>query len=193
MAVLVAALVLVGMGVIVFGNVGEDSAGTSADGTAAGGRPNDCGRAHQPAPSLVRADEGRYAVALPRGWDGEARGSVVELWDKRGRARLAVGLAPTGGLTSALGDLRSNLRRSYRGLQVTGQDQLEVGGCPARAIAGRALNEAGVRLSFEGMVVAGPENNYALAGFVVRGAERALARDLDRAMHSIRAHAPGGK
>jgi hypothetical protein len=132
-------------------------------------------------------------VALPRGWDGEARGSVVELWDKRGRARLAVGLAPTGGLTSALGDLRSNLRRSYRGLQVTGQDQLEVGGCPARAIAGRALNEAGVRLSFEGMVVAGPENNYALAGFVVRGAERALARDLDRAMHSIRAHAPGGK
>jgi hypothetical protein len=37
MAVLVAALVLVGMGVIVFGNVGEDSAGTRADGTAAGG------------------------------------------------------------------------------------------------------------------------------------------------------------
>jgi hypothetical protein len=191
MAVLVAALVLVGMGVLLFGNVGEDSAGTGGNRAAATGRPNDCGRVHQSAPSQVRADEGRYTVALPQGWDGEARGSVVTLWDKRGRGRLAVGLAPTGALTSALDDLRSNLWRSYRELRVTRRGQLEVGGCPARAIAGRALNEAGVRLSFEGMVVAGPENNYALAGFVVRGAERALGRDLDRAMRSIRSHAPG--
>jgi hypothetical protein len=101
-------------------------------------------------------------------------------------------LAPTGALTSALDDLRSNLRRSYRGLHVTGRDQLEVGGCPARAIAGRALNDAGVRLSFEGMVVAGPENNYALAGFVVRGTEARLSDDLSRAMRSIRSHSPGG-
>jgi hypothetical protein len=41
------------------------------------------------------------------------------------------------------------------------------------------------------MVVAGPENNYALAGFVVRGAERRLADDLNRAMRSIRSPAPG--
>jgi hypothetical protein len=192
MAVLVTALVLVGMGVIVFGDLGEDSVRTGGNGTAARGRQNECGRAHQSPPSQVRAAEGRYVVALPQGWNGSSRGSVVELWDKGGRARLAVGLAPTGALTSALGDLRSRLVRSYRGLHVTGRDQLEVGGCPARAIAGRALNEAGVRLSFEGMVVAGPENNYALAGFVVRGAERRLAGDLSRAMRSLRSHAPGG-
>ncbi len=194
MAVFVTALVLVGMGVIVFGDLGEDSVRTGEDGTTATGPDNEraCGRAHEPPPSQVRADEGRFAVALPQGWDGSSRGSVVELWDKGGRARLAVGLAPTGALTSALGDLRSRLVRSYRGLHVTGRDQLEVGGCPARAIAGRALNEAGVRLSFEGMVVAGPENNYALAGFVVRGAERRLAGDLSRAMRSLRSHAPAG-
>jgi hypothetical protein len=217
MAVFATALVLVGMGVIVFGDVGGESTETRGD-RVAGTRSNDepegssrnepegssrnepegssrnepegCGRAHEPSSPRVRADEGLYAVAVPQGWEGSARGSVVTLSDKRGRARLAVGLAPAGDLTSALDDLRSNLGRSYRGLHVTGLSQLEVGGCPARSIVGRALTQDGVRLSFEGMVVAGPENNYALAGFVVRGAERRLGDDLNRAMRSL--HAPGG-
>jgi hypothetical protein len=193
MAILLAALLLVGMGVLVFGDVGEESIRTGGDG--AGGLRADneldgCGRAPEPPTSQVRADEGRYAVEVPQGWDGAARGSVVTLWDRGGRARLAVGLAPAGGLTSALDDLRSNLGRSYRGLHVTGLSQLEVGGCPAQSIVGRALNRDGVRLSFEGMVVAGPENNYALAGFVVRGAER--SDDLNRAIRSIRSPAPEG-
>jgi hypothetical protein len=195
MAVLLAALVLVGMGVIMFGDLGEDSAGTSGDRAAGTGSDNEldgCGRAHEPPPSVVRADEGRYAVAVPQGWDGRSRGSVVKLWDRGGRARLAVGVAPGGGLTAVLDDLRSNLGRSYRRVQVTGRDQLEVGGCRARSIAGRALNRDGVLLSFKGMVVAGPENTYALAGFVVRGAERRLADDLNRAMRSIHSPAPGG-
>jgi hypothetical protein len=94
-------------------------------------------------------------------------------------------------LTSALVDLRSNLGRAYPRLHVTRTDQLQVGGCRARSIAGRVLNRDGLRLSFKGMVVAGPENNYALAGFVVRGAERRLSDDLNRAMRSISAPAPG--
>ena len=189
MAILLAALVLTGIGVIVFGDLGEGS-GTSSDLAARSGEPNDCGSAHQAA-SQIRADGGRYAVAVPQGWDGRARGSVVKLWDRASQARLAVGLAPSGPLTSALVDLRSNLGRAYRGVHVTRQDQLEVGGCPARSIAGRVLNRNGLRLSFRGMVVAGPENNYALAGFLVRGAERRLSDDLNRAMRSISAHAPG--
>ena len=42
------------------------------------------------------------------------------------------------------------------------------------------------------MVVARPENNYALTGFVVRGTERRLSVELNRAMRSISAHAPAG-
>src|SRR5919106_4142103 len=190
MAVLLAALVLTGMGVIVFGDLGEDP-GTRGDLAAQSqDEPNGCGSAHDAA-AQIRADAGRYAVAIPQGWDGRARGSVVKLWDKASRARLEVGLAPSGTLTSALLDLRSSLHRAYRGLRVTRRNRLEVGGCPARSIAGRALNRDGLRLSFRGMVVAGPENNYALAGFVVRGAERWLSDDLNRAMRSIRAYAPG--
>ena len=190
MAVLLAALVLTGMGVIVFGDLGKDP-GTRGDLAAQSqDEPNECGSAHDAA-SQIRADAGRYAVAVPQGWDGRARGSVVKLWDKASRARLAVGLAPSGSLTSALVDLRSSLGRAYRRLHVTRTDQLEVGGCPARSIAGRVLNRNGLSLSFRGMVVAGPENNYALAGFVVRGAEGRLSDDLNRAMRSISAHAPG--
>ena len=190
MAILLAALVLTGIGVIVFGDLGEDP-GTRGDLAAQSqDEPNGCGSAHDAA-AQIRTDAGRYAVAVPQGWDGRARGSVVKLWDKASRARLAVGLAPSGPLTSALVDLRSSLGRAYRRLHVTRTDQVEVGGCRARSIAGRVLNRNGLRLSFRGMVVAGPENNYALAGFVVRGAERRLSDDLNRAMRSISAHAPG--
>jgi hypothetical protein len=196
MLLLVALLLAVGLASILFGGEGEDFAGTGGDGGATATGPHNereaCGRAHRPPPSHVRADEGRYAVAIPQGWDGRARGSVVKLWDKASRARLAVGLAPSGTLTSALLDLRSSLHRAYRGLRVTRRNRLEVGGCPARSIAGRVLNRNGLRLSFKGLVVAGPENNYALAGFVVRGAERRISNDLTRAMRSISAHAPAG-
>jgi hypothetical protein len=191
MAVLLAALVLTGMGVIVFGDLGEES-GTRGDLAARSqDEPDGCGSAHESA-SQIRADAGRYTVAVPQGWDWQARGSVVKLWDKASQVRLAVGLAPSGPLTSALVDLRSSLGRAYRGVHVTRRDQLEVGGCRARSIAGRVLNRDGLRLSFKGMVVAGPENNYALAGFVVRGAERRLSDDLNRAMRSISAHPAAG-
>jgi hypothetical protein len=191
MAVLLAALVLTGMGVLVFGDLGEES-GTRGDvATRSQDGPDGCGSAHEAA-SQIRADSGRFAVAVPQGWDGRARGSVVKLWDKASQARLAVGLAPSGPLTSALVDLRSSIGRAYRRLHVTQQDELEVGGCRARSIAGRVLNRDGLWLSFKGLVVAGPENNYALAGFVVRGAERRLSDDLNRAMRSISAHAPAG-
>jgi hypothetical protein len=190
MAVLLAALVVTGMGVIVFGDLGEESERRGDLAARSHDEPDGCGRAHE-SPSQIRADAGRYAVAVPQGWDGRARGSVVKLWDKASQARLAVGLAPSGPLTSALVDLRSSLGRAYRQLQVTRTDKLEVGGCQARSIAGRVLNRDGLRLSFKGLVVAGPENNYALAGFVMRGAERRLSDDLNRAMRSISAHAPG--
>src|SRR5919106_192785 len=190
MAVLLAALVLTGMGVLVFGDLGDESGARGDLAAQSRDAPAGCGSAYDAA-SQTRAGAGRYAVAVPQGWDGRARGSVVKLWDKASRARLAVGLAPSGPLTSALVDLRSSLGRAYRRLQVTRTDQLEVGGCRARSIAGRVLNRDGLRLSFKGMVVAGPENNYALAGFVVRGAERRLSDDLNRAMRSISAHAPG--
>jgi hypothetical protein len=190
MAVLLAALVVTGLGVLVFGDLGDES-GTRGDLAArSNDEPDGCGSAHEAA-SQIRAAAGRYAIAVPRGWDGRTRGSVVKLWDKASRARLAVGLAPSGPLTSALVDLRSNLGRAYPRLRVTRTDQLEIGGCRARSIAGRVLNRDGLRLSFKGLVVAGPENNYALAGFVVRGAERRLSDDLNRAMRSISAHAPG--
>jgi hypothetical protein len=191
MAVLLAALVLTGMGVLVFGNLG-DEAKTRGDLAARSQEaPNGCGSAHEAA-SQIRADSGLYTVAVPQGWDGRASGSVVKLWDKASQARLAVGLAPSGPLTSALVDLRSSLERAYQRLHVTRQDELEVGGCRARSIAGRVLDRDGLRLSFKGMVVAGPENNYALAGFVVRGAERRLSDDLNRAMRSISAHPAAG-
>ena len=190
MAVLLAALVLTGMGVLVFGDLGDESGARGDLAAQSRDEPEGCGSAHEAA-AQVRAGAGRFAVAVPQGWDGRARGSVVKLWDKASRARLAVGLAPSGPLTSALVDLRSSLGRAYRRLQVTRTDQLEVGGCRARSIAGRVLNRDGLRLSFRGMVVAGPENNYALAGFVVRGAERRLSDDLNRAMRSISAQAPG--
>jgi hypothetical protein len=189
MAILLAALVATGIGVIVFGDLGEGS-GTRSDLAARNNEPDDCGSAHQAA-SQIRAGAGRYTVAVPQGWDGRARGSVVKMWDRASRARLAVGLAPSGSLTSALVDLRSNLGRAYPRVRVTRTDQLDVGGCRARSIAGRVLNRDGLSLSFKGMVVAGPEDNYALAGFVVRGAERRLSDDLNRAMRSISAHARG--
>jgi hypothetical protein len=154
MAVLLAALVLTGMGVLVFGDLGDES-GTRGDLAARSqDQPNGCGSAHEAA-SQIRADAG-YAVAVPQGWDGRASGSVVKLWDKASQARLAVGLAPSGPLTSALVDLRSSLGRAYRRLHVTRQDELDVGGCRARSIAGRVLNRDGLRLSFKGLVVAGP-------------------------------------
>ena len=189
MAILLAALVATGIGVIVFGDLGEGS-GTRSDLAARNNEPDDCGSAHQAA-SQIRAGAGRYTVAVPQGWDGRARGSVVKMWDRASRARLAVGLAPSGSLTSALVDLRSNLGRAYPRVRVTRTDQLDVGGCRARSIAGRVLNRDGLSLSFKGMVVAGPEDNYALAGFVVRGAERRLSDDLNRAMRSISAHERG--
>lgn len=109
MAVLVAALVLVGMGVIVFVDLDDSRGGGDRVARSRSSERSRCGRAHEPPASQIRADEGRYAVAIPQGWDGRARGSVVKLWDEASRARLAVGLAPSGALTSALLDVPASI------------------------------------------------------------------------------------
>ena len=152
------------------------------------GETSECGQVSPSSePSNVRFDEGqRLAVKVPPKWSSRTEGSVVTVNKKNGRATLSVGLARQGGLLDALEDLRANLRRSYSNLEVTSTQPLLLDGCPAHSVAGRARNRHGARLSFEGVVVAGPTDNFVLAGFLERGSEPRLGAKLDQVIRSVR-------
>ncbi len=152
------------------------------------GETIECGQASPSGqPSNVRFDEGqRLAVKVPPKWSSKAEGSVVTVNKKNGGATLSVGLARPGGLLEALEDLRASLRRSYPNLEVTSVEPLLLDGCPARSVAGRARNRHGASLNFEAAVVAGPTDNFVLAGFLERGRPPRLESNLDRVIRSIR-------
>jgi hypothetical protein len=149
---------------------------------------DECGQASPSRePSNVRFDEGRrLAVKVPPKWTSRAEGSVVTVNKKNGEATLSVGLARPGGLLEALEDLRASLRRSYPNLEVTSVEPLSLDGCPARSVAGRARNRHGASLNFDAVVVAGPTENFVLAGFLERGTEPRLESKLDRVIQSVR-------
>lgn len=139
------------------------------------------------APSNARFDDfKRFAVEVPPAWKSKTEGSVVTLSKKNGRAALSVGRARAGDLLQALEDLRASLRRSYRKLDVIRVEPLSLDGCPARSLAGRARNTKGARLRFEGVVVAGPTDNYVIAGFHARDSAPRLDAELDRVIRSVR-------
>lgn len=139
------------------------------------------------AASNARFDDAkRFAVEVPPTWKSNADGSVVTLIKKNGRATLSVGRARPGDLLVALEDLRTSLRRSYRYLDVTSIEPLILDGCPARSLAGRVRNSRGASLAFEGVVVAGPTDNYVIAGFLERGSEPRLDAKVERVIESVR-------
>jgi len=148
----------------------------------------ECGQASPSGgPSNVRFDKGqRLAVKVPPNWKSRAEGSVVTVNKKDGRATLSVGLARPGGLLEALEDLRASLRRSYPDLEVTSTEPLLLDGCPARSVAGRARNRHGASLNFESVVVAGPTDNFVLAGFLESDSEPRLESKLERVIRSVR-------
>jgi hypothetical protein len=147
-----------------------------------------CGDTSPPvAPSNTRSDDSnRFAVEVPPAWKSKTEGSVVTLSMKNGRAALSVGRARTGDLLQALEDLRASLRRSYKSLDVTSIEPLTLDGCPARSVAGRARNRNGALLNFEGVVVAGPTDNFVIAGFRASDSEPHLEAKLDRVIRSVR-------
>jgi hypothetical protein len=128
----------------------------------------------------------RFAVEVPPSWKSKSEGSIVTLRKKNGRATLSLGRARSGDLLQALEDLRASLRRSYRDLDVTRIEPLTLDGCPARSVAGRARNRNGARLNFESVVVAGPTDNFVIAGFHERGSEPGLDATLQRVIRSVR-------
>jgi hypothetical protein len=147
-----------------------------------------CGDTSPPvAPSDTRFDDSkRFAVSVPPQWKSKTDGSVVTLRMKNGRAALSVGRARAGDLLQALEDLRASLRRSYKSLDVTSIEPLTLDGCPARSVAGRARNRNGALLNFEGVVVAGPTDNFVIAGFHASDSEPRMEAELDRVIRSVR-------
>jgi hypothetical protein len=138
------------------------------------------------APNFRFDSSKHFAVEVPPTWRSKSEGSVVTLSKRNGRATLSLGRARSGDLLQALQDLRANLRRSYRDLAVTSIEPSTIDGCPARSVAGRALNQNGARLNFEGVVVAGPTDNFVIAGFHERGSEPRLNATLQRVIRSVR-------
>ena len=135
----------------------------------------------------ARFDEAkRFAVEVPRAWNSEADGSIVKLTKKNGRATLSVGRAQPGALSTAFEDLRESLRLSYEDLDITSDDWLVLDGCPARSVKGTARNRRGAALNFEGVVVAGPADNFVIAGFLERNAEPRLDAQVRRLVRSVR-------
>ena len=147
-----------------------------------------CGDASPPVtPSNTRFDDSKqFAVEVPPAWKSKTDGSVVTLSTKSGRAALSVGRARAGDLLQVLEDLRASLRRSYKGLDVTSIEPLTLDGCPARSVAGRARNRNGALLNFEGVVVAGPTDNFVIAGFHASDSEPRVETKLDRVIRSVR-------
>jgi hypothetical protein len=154
--------------------------------------PRGCGALKVPSPSSgVLIDDGaRIAIEVPEEWDGHVSGSLVKLEKDNGRATISAGLGPSGGLPSALEELGSSLGRSYGSVQIVKRARLEVDGCPARSLVGYAVNQEGAGLRFEAMVVAGPEDTFAIAGFLESGSEPGLAKEVRRMIRSIRILAP---
>lgn len=139
------------------------------------------------APSNARFDDARlFAIEVPPAWESTVDGSVVTLEKKNGRATLSVGRARSGDLSAALRELRSSLSRTYRELRVISAKPLVLDGCPARSVAGRARNGLGASLNFKGVVVAGPTDNFVIAGFLERGSEPRLNAKVQRVIRSVR-------
>lgn len=174
------------------GNESDSGEGTTRGGSSSTKEVRDCGSQIAPgtSPGVLTDDGERIALEVPESWGGRASGSLVLLEKNNGRAMISAGMGPVGGLTSALEELDSRLRRSYDSLWVEKRARLDLDGCRARSIAGLAVNRQGAELSFEALVVAGPEGNFAIAGFLERGSERGLATEVGRAIRSIRFFEP---
>jgi hypothetical protein len=186
--IVVALVVEVAILVWFFDDRADDDPVTAGRPESRFGQTIECGQtSHSSGPSNVRFDEAqRLAVKVPPKWNSTAEGSVVTVNKKDGRATLSVGLARPGSLLEALEDLRASLRRSYADLEVESAEPFLLDGCSARSVAGRARNRHGASLSFEGVVVAGPTDNFVLAGFLERDSEPRLEAKLERVIRSVR-------
>lgn len=132
----------------------------------------------------------RFAIEVPPSWDSESGRQVVILTKKNGRATLSIGYARRGDLTTALEVLRVSLLRSYSNVEVTAAEPFLLDGCPARSVSGKARNSQGVALNFESVVVAGPTDNFVIAGFLERGSEADLDTEVERLIRSVRFYLP---
>jgi hypothetical protein len=189
--VTVVVVFVIQVGWVVWMTVFEDGGEPVADPPTAAPSPpltavqEPCGAVEAPPSRLLVNDEGGYGLEVPPGWEAEERGSVVTLTEEEGRASLSVGVAPRGGLTTAIRALQTSLDETYEQLSITSARGLEVGGCPARALSGQATNDEGAGLFLEAIVVAGPRGNHVVAGFVDREANDVGAEDLRRIAGSI--------
>ncbi len=132
----------------------------------------------------------RFAIEVPRSWDSDAGRQVVILTKKNGRATLSIGYARRGDLEAAFEVLRESLLRSYSDVEVAVAEPLLLDGCPARSVNGKARNSQGVALTFESVVVAGPTDNFVIAGFLERGSQAGLDNEVERLIRSVRFYLP---
>ncbi|MFP5298663.1 MAG: hypothetical protein ACLGHL_06735 [Actinomycetota bacterium] len=149
-------------------------------------RAGDCRRALAGRRKVMRvAQDGRFTVAVPRGWSSRDLDGAVVLSVGRGGARLSAGEVSSGNIDSAVEDVRRALYRIYREVRFRGWRRLTVGGCEARLLVGSAVNEHGAGLNLRVLVVTDRSTNYAVAGFIHREARSRWSRDLIMAVRSV--------
>lgn len=158
---------------------------SSLEGTAA------CGAVSPTTPTDALLDTTRrFAIEVPPSWTSESGRQIVILTKKNGRATLSIGYARRGDLQRAFEVLLASLRRSYRDVEVVSAEPLLLDGCSARSVSGKARNSQGVVLNFESVVVAGPTDNFIIAGFLERGSQANLDTEVEGLIRSVRFYLP---
>ena len=112
-----------------------------------------------------RNEAGNFSFSHPPEWEVRARDVRTNLKAPGDAAVMSIGPLSAGSLESASDELLTALRDGYERVRVSRRQDSSVGDLPARAVAGRAVNERGARLRFLVIAIEAPEGCFGITVF----------------------------
>lgn len=118
---------------------------------------------------------GDYGFRYPPAWELTTSGSVSTLTSPNGNTVVTFGFGAKGNLDAAAAAYARLLRETYDVTSMQAALPTTIGGLPARAAQGSALNADGVRVFFQAFTVRAEGENFAISVFSRRPTGAAVA------------------
>lgn len=115
--------------------------------------------------------KGGYEFSYPSGWQVDRAGTKTTLTSPDGVVAVGFGADPRTTPDNGVRRFVASIRGIYSKVVRTGTSRQEVAGRPAVIAAGKATNEAGRRLRWLGISLAGPERSYLITIFTVHDSD----------------------
>ena len=126
-----------------------------------------------------------YTFSYPESWVIRANGSLSQLLSPSRQALVSFGRGPDGSLSKASDAYYSSLRQRYTDFDPSFTQVEIISGAVSRVMVGRATNEDGKRLRFEGILIHGKDENFVIASFAAVDISSSVQAALDEIVGSF--------